>query len=197
MVNLCSKPMPLYYLGSAVISLWQKHTIYLQNSFKTPLLWSKWQSEQFFLFFLKYSPQKNSTKCLFFSPSHARSTSCFSCLFHYSLLNTPTHKQIKTCQLVLPFRVVSEVSSHVSITVKQRGISLFPLSARMEGNQHSHQFQGDFYPVLKDVKSNKQQWLVFKGQLPSKSPIMQSALERIRAWTCKISTQNWEKLLTF
>lgn len=191
--------MSLNYLGSAVISLWQKHTIYLQYSFKTPLLWWEWQSIRTVLFTLSeiFSTKTNSKKYLFFSPSHARSTSHFSCLFRYLLLNAPTHKQIKTCQLVLPFRVVSEVSSHVSITVKQRGISLFPLSARTESNQHSHQFQGDFYPVLKDVKSNKQQWLVFKGQLPSKSPIMQSALERIRAWTRKISTQNWEKLLTF
>lgn len=71
------------------------------------------------------------------------------------------------------------------LIVKQRGSPLFPLSARMESNWHTHQLKEIF---KKNVESKKQQWLVFKGQLPSEIPIMETALERIGDWTHKINT---------
>lgn len=136
-------------------NIWLTNRIHIKHSFSDQ---SSSQSKQFFFTLPERFSTKSSKQFLFFSKARARSTSLFSCLFPSLLLNTPNYKQIKTCQLVLAFQVVSEVSSHVSIIIKQKGISLFPLSTRTESNQHTHQSQGDFYLVFKDVKSNNQQW---------------------------------------
>lgn len=175
--------MLLYNVGSAVISLClficrihvnhffsDQGNNHLEVNFILP--------EIFFI--------KSSKQFLFFSQVLTRSTPLFSWLFP-CLFWSCTHPQgDQHFQLLLAFRVVSEVASHVPIIVKQRGSPLFPLSARMESNQQTHQLKEIFNK--KEVESKKQQWFIFKGQLPSESPIMQSALERIGAWTHKINT---------
>lgn len=172
--------MFLYCLGFAVLSL--------SGCLFTECLFSDQGNNHLEVHFIlpEIFFTKSSKQFLFFSQVHVRSTPLFSWLFP-CLFWSHTHPQgDQQLQVLLAFRVVSEVASHVPIIVKQRGSPLFPLSARMENNQHTHQLKEIFNK--ENGESKKQQWLVFKGQLLSESPIMQSALERIEVWTHKINT---------